>query len=63
MHYLWILLYLNEIFNYDTQGKKGITHEKILEIFKILKFDSEFDAFKYCGIIKLNQDPLSIQKN
>ncbi len=43
--------------------KKGATKKEIESIEKKLKNKSGVDVMKYCGKIKLKEDPLSIQKS
>ncbi|WP_375579489.1 hypothetical protein ABWH96_21250 [Marivirga tractuosa] len=42
--------------------KKGSNKEKIEAALSKLKSRKSFDAYKYCGAVKLNKDPLQIQK-
>jgi hypothetical protein len=42
--------------------KKGTTKSRILQLLNKIKSRKGIDAFKYCGVIKLNNDPLVIQK-
>lgn len=42
--------------------KKGATKKEIELIDKKLKKDAAIDLMKFCGIIKLKEDPLVIQK-
>ncbi len=42
--------------------KKGSTPRCISQALKKLRNSKGLDAFKYCGTIHLQEDPLSIQK-
>lgn len=42
--------------------KKGIKKEDFDKKLSGLTSIKKFDAYKYCGIIKLKEDPQSIQK-
>lgn len=42
--------------------KKGADKEEIEKALSNMKGKKKFDAYKYCGAIKLNEDPLEIQK-
>lgn len=42
--------------------KKGTDKKEIEKALSSLKSKKKFDAYKYCGTIKLNEDPLEIQK-
>ena len=42
--------------------RKGSTKKTIMEIFHKLRMHKGIDAYKYCGVIKLKEDPLVIQK-
>ena len=42
--------------------KKGSDKKEIEEALSKLKSKKKFDAFKYCGTVKLKEDPLDIQK-
>jgi hypothetical protein len=45
-----------------TTIKKGSTHRRINQALKKLRSKKGLDAFKFCGVIHLKEDPLSIQK-
>lgn len=42
--------------------KKGAIKEEIEKAFSNLANTKKFNAYKYCGTIKLTEDPLTIQK-
>jgi len=42
--------------------KKGTNKKDLEKAFSNLKSKKKFDAYKYCGTIKLNRDPLEIQE-
>ena len=42
--------------------KKGSDKKEIEEALSKLESKKKFDAYKYCGTVKLKQDPLVIQK-
>ena len=42
--------------------KKGSDKKEIEEALSKLKSRKKFDAYKYCGTVKLKEDPLEIQK-
>lgn len=42
--------------------KKGSDKKEIEEALLKLKSKKKFDAYKYCGTVKLKEDPLEIQK-
>jgi hypothetical protein len=42
--------------------KKGSTQRRINQALKKLRTTKGLDAFKFCGSIHLQEDPLSIQK-
>jgi len=42
--------------------KKGTSKKSIQKILQKIRTKRGLDAFKYCGIIKLKEDPLLIQK-
>ena len=42
--------------------KKGTSKKSIQKILQRIRIKNGLDAFKYCGIIKLKEDPLLIQK-
>lgn len=42
--------------------KKGSTQRRINQALKKLRIQKGLDAFKFCGIIHLREDALSIQK-
>lgn len=43
--------------------KKGLSPKKIREVFREIKKDKKvFKASKYCGVIKVKEDALIIQK-
>jgi hypothetical protein len=46
----------------ETIIKKGAKKNSINQILKKILSIKGIDAYKYCGIIKLKQDPLLIQK-
>lgn len=41
--------------------KKGISKKLLLERIRKIKSKRKFNALKYCGVIKLNGNPLEIQ--
>ncbi len=43
--------------------KQGATKEAIEKLLKKLKIKRGVNTKKYCGTIKLKEDPLTIQKN
>lgn len=49
-----------------TVNIKKATKEQIAEALKKMeakrKYGKGFDAYKYCGILKLKEDPLKLQK-
>ena len=42
--------------------KKNFKKEEIQKIFDQLTSERKFDAFKYCGKLRLTVDPLAFQK-
>jgi hypothetical protein len=42
--------------------KKGSPGGKILKVLKKLQVSTGLDAFKYCGVIRMDEDALAIQK-
>ena len=42
--------------------KKGSNKKEIEIALSKIKSKKKFDAYKYCGTIKLEEDPLEIQK-
>lgn len=42
--------------------KKGSNKKEIEKALSKLRSTKEFDAYKYCGTVKLDEDPLEIQK-
>lgn len=42
--------------------KKGSDKKEIEKALSNLKSKKRFDAYKYCGAVKLQEDPLEIQK-
>ena len=42
--------------------RKGTAKSKILQLLNKIKTRKGIDAYKYCGVIKLKNDPLQIQK-
>ena len=42
--------------------KRGTRKQKVNETLSRLKGAKRLDAFKYCGILKLKEDPMEIQK-
>jgi hypothetical protein len=42
--------------------KKGSSSQKLLKLLKKLQISNGLDAFKYCGIIHIKEDALTIQK-
>lgn len=42
--------------------KKGANKEELEKALSKLEKAKKFDAYKYCGVIKLKEDPLEIQK-
>ena len=42
--------------------KKGTAKKKIEQILAKLQGRKRLDAYKYCGVLKLNEDPLDMQK-
>jgi hypothetical protein len=42
--------------------KKGANKKELEKVFSKLKSKRKFDAYKYCGTIKLTRDPLEIQE-
>lgn len=42
--------------------KKGTNKEEIDKALSNLENPKKFDVYKYCGTIKLKEDPLDIQK-
>ena len=53
---------LKKDFNMVTVIKKGSNKKEIEEALSKLRSTKKFDAYKYCGTVKLNEDPLEIQK-
>lgn len=49
-----------------TTIKKGISKEKIKSLFEKLAINSNksrgFDAYRFCGTVKFNEDALTIQQ-
>ncbi|MCC5921625.1 MAG: hypothetical protein LAT68_14495 [Cyclobacteriaceae bacterium] len=45
-----------------TTIKKGSDKTAIEKAFSKLKSKKKFNAHKYCGVVKLKDDPISIQK-
>lgn len=43
--------------------KKGSDRKEIENAFSKIKSRKKFDAYKYCGTLKLKKDPLEIQKS
>ncbi len=41
--------------------KKGFNKKELEKALTNLKSKKKFDAYKYCGVIKLKEDPLKIQ--
>ena len=48
--------------NMVTVIKKGINKEEFDKKLSSLKSNKGFDSYKFCGIIKLKEDPVVIQK-
>lgn len=42
--------------------KKGSNRKEIEKALSKLRSKKKFNAYKYCGTVKLDQDPLEIQK-
>ncbi len=42
--------------------KKGSDKKKIEKALSKIKGKKKFDAYKYCGTVKLKEEPLEIQK-
>jgi len=42
--------------------KKGSNKKEIEKALAKVKNKKKFDAYKYCGTVKLKEDPLEIQK-
>ena len=42
--------------------KKGSTQRRINQALKKIRMQKGLDAFKFCGVIRLHEDALSIQK-
>jgi hypothetical protein len=42
--------------------KKGSPRQKILKVLKKLQITAGLDAFKYCGVIRLKEDALALQR-
>lgn len=42
--------------------KKGTTKKNLTRLLQKIKSKKGFDAYKFCGAIKLGKDPLVIQK-
>jgi hypothetical protein len=42
--------------------KKGSDRKEIEKALSKIKSKRKFDAYKYCGTVKLKEDPLEIQK-
>ena len=42
--------------------RKGSSKKTIMEILQKLQIHKGLDAYKYCGVIKLKDDALAIQK-
>lgn len=49
-----------------TTIKRGVTKTEIQSLFEILESHSDeskgFDAYKFCGTVKFNEDAMEIQK-
>ena len=45
-----------------TEIKKGSDKKEIEKALSRVKSKRKFDAYKYCGTVKLKEDPLEIQK-
>ena len=42
--------------------KKGASKKEMEKILSDIKSTKKFDAYKHCGVLKLTEDPLEIQK-
>jgi hypothetical protein len=42
--------------------KKGSDKKQIEDALSKMKSRKKFDAYKYCGVVALKEDPLAIQK-
>jgi hypothetical protein len=42
--------------------KKGAAKEDMQKVLNNLSVRQGFNAYKYCGVLKLDRDPLAIQK-
>jgi len=43
--------------------KKGMDKKEIEKLFSSFDGNKKFDAYKFCGIIQLKDDPMDIQKS
>jgi hypothetical protein len=42
--------------------KKGASKKDLQKALDTLSVKPKFNAYKYCGVVKMNRDPLAIQK-
>lgn len=66
MHHVLLLIFIRFLRIFDTDMvvviRKSSSREQITKALDKLKRRKGFNASKYCGVLKLDDDPVAIQK-